>query len=114
MESILPDVRRFLPRETARRLFLRDLGERIPPLVDKHIGRLHWDFVQRLDRSRRDLRSALDRSLEATIESLGAGIERSDRDRQRSAEDALRAKEDVQVRRGRLDQLRHAFLIHAS
>lgn len=114
MESILPDVRRFLPRETARRLFLRDLGERIPSLVDKHIGRLHWDFVQRLDRSRRDLRSALDSSLEATIESLGAGIERSERDRQRSAEAALRAKEQVRVHRRRLDGLRQAFLTDAS
>ncbi len=46
----------------------------------------------------------LDRSLEATIESLGAGIERSERDRQRSAEDALRAKEDVRVDRRRLEQ----------
>ena len=88
---------------------MRDLRERIPSLVDKHIGRLHWDFVQRLDRSRRDLSSALDRSLEATIESLGAGIERSERDRKRSAEDALRAKDDVRVHRRRLEQLSEAF-----
>ena len=78
LESILPDVRRFLPRETARRLVPARPAGADPSLVDKHIGRLHWDFVQRLDRSRRDLSSALDRSLEATIESLGAGIERSE------------------------------------
>jgi hypothetical protein len=107
--SILPDVRRFLPTGTARRLIERDIRRRIPELVDKHSGRLRWDFVQRLERSRRELKLVLDERLDATIEGLRAGIERSERDRQRSVEDALRAKDDVRAERLRLDRLRRAF-----
>jgi hypothetical protein len=107
--SILPDVRRFLPTGTARRLIERDIRRRIPELVDKHSGRLRWDFVQRLERSRRELQLALDERLDATIEGLLAGIERSERDRQRSADDALRAEDEMRAERLRLDRLRRAF-----
>jgi hypothetical protein len=109
LESILPDVRRFLPRGTARRLVERDLKRRIPELVDKHSGRLRWDFVQRVERSRHELQVALDERLEATIESLRAGIERSEQDRQRSTEYALRVKEEMREVRLRLDRLRQVF-----
>jgi tRNA U34 5-carboxymethylaminomethyl modifying GTPase MnmE/TrmE len=112
--SILPDVRRFLPTGTARRLIERDIRRRIPELVDKHSGRLRWDFVQRLERSRRELQLALDERLDATIEGLRAGIERSERDRQRSVEDALRAEDDVRAERLRLDRLRRAFQMSLS
>ncbi len=107
--SILPDVRRFLPAGAARRLIERDIRRRIPELVDKHSGRLRWDFVQRLERSRRELQAALDERLDATIEGLRAGIERSESDRQRSAEDALRAEDEMRAERLRLDRLRRAF-----
>ncbi len=109
LESLLPDFRRFLPRASARRLLERDLRERIPSLVDKHSGRLRWDFVQRLEQSRRELELALNRRLEETIESLSAGIERSERDRVRSAEDARRAKEEIGTHRRQLDGLRRTF-----
>ena len=109
IESLLPDVRRFLPRRTARRLLERDLRERIPSWVDKHSGRLRWDFVQRLEQSRRELELALNRRLEETIGSLSAGIERSERDRVRSADDARRAREQMRTQRRRLAGLRRTF-----
>jgi GTPase Era involved in 16S rRNA processing len=113
LESLLPDVRRFLPRETARRRLERGLQERIPMLVDKHSGRLRWDFVQRLEQSRRELEVTLDRRLEATIGSLTEGIERSERDRDRSAEDARRAKERMRTQRRQLADLRRTLLRHS-
>lgn len=110
LESILPDVRRLLPRGTARRLVERDLRRRIPEWVDKHSGRLRYDFVQRLDRSQRELRRTLDERLEATIANLRAGMERSERDRQRTQEEARSAGERLRELRGRLDRLREEFL----
>jgi tRNA U34 5-carboxymethylaminomethyl modifying GTPase MnmE/TrmE len=107
--SILPDVRRFLPAGTARRLIERDIRQRIPELVDKHSGRLRWDFVQRLERSRRELQLALDERLDATIEGLNTGIERGEEDRRRSAEDARRAGDLLRAERLRLDRLGRAF-----
>lgn len=107
--SIVPDVRRFLPQGVVKRLVLRDVRERIPPLVDKHSGRLRWDFVQRLEKSRRELELVLDRRLEATIGGLRAGIERSEVDRRRSAEDAVREAETLDAFRLRLDRVRRSL-----
>jgi tRNA U34 5-carboxymethylaminomethyl modifying GTPase MnmE/TrmE len=110
LESLLPDVRRFLPGGAARRLVERDLRRRIPGWVDKHSGRLRYDFVQRLDRSQRELRRALEDRLEATIGNLQAGIERSEHDRKRTQQEARSAGERLREFRSRLDRLRDAFL----
>jgi GTPase Era involved in 16S rRNA processing len=110
LESLLPDVRRLLPRGTARRLLERGLKERIPSLVDMYSGRLRWDFVQRLEQSRLELEVRLEGRLEETIGSLSAAIERSEGDRVRSAEDTQRARENTRTQRHRLDGLHRAFL----
>jgi len=109
LESILPDVRRFLPRGTGRRLLERDLARRVPQLVDKHCGRLRYDFVSRLEDARRRLERTLDQRLDATIEGLRGGIRRSELDRRRSAEEADRARQANAATRSRLEDLRRAF-----
>jgi signal recognition particle receptor subunit beta len=113
LESILPDMRRMLPRGTARRLLERDLRRRIPEWVDKHSGRLRYDFVQRLDRSQRELQRTLDDRLEATIGNLRVGIERSEHDRRRTQQEARSARERLRELRGRQDRLREEFLRRA-
>jgi GTP-binding protein EngB required for normal cell division len=110
LESILPDVRRLLPRRSALRLLERDMAERIPRWVDKHSGRLRWDFVQRIDQTLRELGLALDRRLEATIERLTEGLERSKGDQARSEENAREVGERASSLRRRLDDLRRTFL----
>ncbi len=85
-EAILPDMRRLLTEKAARRLLLKDVRERVPMLVDRHRGRMRWDFDQRLDRSRRELERDLDTRLDATIESLRSGLERARRQRAGAAE----------------------------
>jgi GTPase SAR1 family protein len=105
LESLLPDVRGFLPRKAARKLFLKDLRGRVPMLVDKHCGRLRWDFQQRLGRSRVALERDLDGRLEATIESLRLGVQRAVSERARSAEDARAAAEELAAARAELREL---------
>jgi small GTP-binding protein len=77
LESLLPDARRHLPRKMARRLVERGLEARIPMIVDKHCGRLRYDFVRRLEGSRLALRRELDQRLAATIAGIQRGAERS-------------------------------------
>ncbi|MFN2545322.1 MAG: dynamin family protein [Actinomycetota bacterium] len=102
LESLLPDVRRYLPAGMARKLALREVRTRIPDLLDKHAGRLRWDFQQRLDRSRVSLQRTLDRRLAATIESLRHGVERAMVDRAASAERVDIAKTRLAEQRTRL------------
>ncbi len=88
LESLLPDLRRYLPRKVARKLVERDVMEAIPRLVDKHMGRLRYDFVTRLDQSVRALERELVDRLSSTVESLRAGVRRAQEERERSAEHA--------------------------
>lgn len=86
LESILPDVRRVLPREVVRNRLIKDLRRRIPVLVEKHCGRLRWDFQQRLDQARRELQGELDSRLESTIGGLRIGVQRASEERGRTKE----------------------------
>ncbi len=109
LESILPDVRGYLPKKTARWLMEKEVNERIPMLVDKHCGRLRWDFVQRLDRSRIALEHALDERLAATIESLRRAVARSEVDRRRTESEARSAEERAEVARRELADLERSL-----
>ncbi|MHB8512450.1 MAG: dynamin family protein [Actinomycetota bacterium] len=88
IESLLPDLNRFRSQESARKRLLKDAHERIPSLLDKHAGRLRWDFQQRLERSRLELQRTLDQRLNATIASLRLGIVRASEKRALSNRDA--------------------------
>jgi hypothetical protein len=77
VESILPDVRRVLPSGVVARLVERDLRRRIPELVDRHRGRLRWDFQQRLEATSRTVMREVDDRLAAAVDALRRAIERS-------------------------------------
>lgn len=110
LESILPDLRGYLPKRLARRLAERDVMDEIPRLVDKHMGRLRYDFVRRLEDSCRALERELVERLGSTIESLRSGVHRAQGERERSAEHARRASEDAHVLRAELDELDRLLL----
>lgn len=105
IDSILPDVRRFLPTRTARQLALRDMDERIREAVDKHCGRLRSDLAERLQRSRLELERALDARLRDAVEALRRGLERAERE----AAGSRRSAADPRLRAARehLDELTH-------
>jgi hypothetical protein len=109
VESLLPDVRRLLPSRTARKLLEREARARIHEIVDRHCGRLRWDFVQRIERSRLELERALDARLDATIDALTRGIERADLERASSETEVARARARSQEWRCRLQALRSRF-----
>ncbi len=102
VESILPDVRRFLPTQTARRMVLRDMDQHIHEAVDKHRGRLRYDLWQRLERSRLELERTLDARLAETVEAIRRGLERSER---RVQEAGAAADGSTREARARLERL---------
>jgi hypothetical protein len=113
LESLLPDMSRLLPTGMARKRLSRDVREKVPSLVDKHCGRLRWDFVQRLDRSRLALERALDERLDATVESLRLGVRRALNERSRSEAEARSARAETEASRRRLESLDAAFVLVA-
>ncbi len=87
LESLLPDMSRLLPGRVARRRLLKEVNERIPDLIDKQCGRLRWDLVQRLEKSRLALERDLDARLYAMVHSLRHGVQRALEERSQSESD---------------------------
>ncbi len=92
LESLLPDLRGYLPAGVARKLLLRRVRERVPEMVAKHCGRLRWDFVRRLEESVTRLEGELSGRLEVTVESLRRAMARALEQRTSSEERVLRAR----------------------
>lgn len=107
--SILPDAARVLPAEMVRARALRRVRDRTPELVDKHCGRLRWDFVQRLEASRLALERMLNERIEATVASLRLGLQRARDDRTRSEGDLAAATASGAALRERLEAVDDAL-----
>jgi small GTP-binding protein len=90
IQMTIEAIRRRTPASIARRMLGRKIDEDIPILVDKHCGRLRWDYSQRLDKIRVRLTGELAAQLEATLDGLRRGVERA-RERRAVSESDLTA-----------------------
>jgi len=95
-------IRRRTPTSIARRMLRRKLDEDIPILVDKHCGRLRWDYSQRLDKVRSRLTGELVDRLEGTLTSLRRGVEQAQSRRAASESDLTAATAELDATLGRL------------
>ena len=105
LESILPDVSGVLPQRWSSSRALKRVRERTPLLVDKHCGRLRWDYVQRLEASRASLQRVLDDRFESTIESLRVGLDRAASERAKGVREEAVVADQAHATRARLDEL---------
>ncbi|HEX9866148.1 MAG TPA: hypothetical protein VGC03_14380, partial [Acidimicrobiia bacterium] len=90
MQLAVEAIRRRTPKSIARRMLQRKVDDDIPILVDKHCGRLRWDYSQRLDKIRTRMTGELTERLDGTLSSLRRGIERA-RSRHAASESDLMA-----------------------
>lgn len=105
IEADIEAVRRKLPKPLARRMLLRKFEGKIPVLVDKHCGRLRYDFARRLQQSRERLIRELNGQLDSILDSLRSGMERA-RDRREESESlAASAGSDLVRVRARLEAI---------
>lgn len=112
-ESLLPDIRRHMPQKMIRRRLEQDLHARIPRIVDKQCGRLRYDFVQRMERSRVDLQRQLDDHLAATIGAVRAATDRSTEERAAGTTRVAERCREIGRERGALTSIRIRIEEHA-
>ncbi|MDD3581394.1 MAG: dynamin family protein [Desulfobacca sp.] len=86
-----------LPRALTKGLLLKKLLENISEMVDKHCGRLRYDFHQRLQEIARDFRQTWLARIDDTTQSIRQALERARAQKQTSAQ-------AVAARAGQLDQ----------
>lgn len=101
IQMTIEAIRRRTPRSIASRMLRRRFDEDIPLLVDKHCGRLRWDYAQRLDKVRTRLTGELADRLESTLASLRRGVEQAHHRRAAAASDlsTVTAELDETLRR---------------
>lgn len=103
LEILQITVTSLLPRALTKGLLLKKLLENVTELVDKHCGRLRYDFHQRLQEIARDFRQTWISKIDDTTQSIRQALERARDQKQSSAQAAT-------VRVGQLDQSLEAIL----
>ena len=97
LEILQMTVTSLLPRALTKGLLLKKLLENVTELVDKHCGRLRYDFHQRLQDIARDFRQTWLVKIDDTTQSIRQALERARSQKQTSAQ-------AVAARAGQLDQ----------
>jgi small GTP-binding protein len=97
LEILQMTVTSLLPRALTKGLLLKKLLENVTELVDKHCGRLRYDFHQRLQEIARDFRQTWVSKIDDTTQSIREALERARTQKQSNAQ-------AVAERAGQLDQ----------
>jgi hypothetical protein len=86
LEILQMTVTSLLPRALTKGLMLRKLLENVTELVDKHCGRLRYDFHRRLQEIGRDYRQTWLAKVDHTTQSIRQALERALAQKQSSTE----------------------------
>jgi GTP-binding protein EngB required for normal cell division len=76
LEILQMTVTSLLPRALTRGMLRKKLLENVGELVDKHCGRLRWDFQQRLQEIARDFRQTWLSKIDDTTQGIKQALER--------------------------------------
>jgi small GTP-binding protein len=97
LEILQMTVTSLLPRALTKGLLLKKLLENVGELVDKHCGRLRYDFHQRLGEIARDFRQTWLSKIDDTTQGIRQALDRALAQKQTSAQTTA-------ARMGQLDQ----------
>ncbi len=96
LEILQMTVTSLLPRALTKGLLLKKLLENVAELVDKHCGRLRYDFQQRLQELARDFRQDWLAKIDDTTQSIAQALERARAQKQTSAQAVSRRTGEVE------------------
>lgn len=105
LEILQMTVTNLLPRALTKGLFLRKLLENVTELVDKHCGRLRWDFHERLNEVAREFKQTWLEKIDDTTLSLRQALDRALAQKQASAAATDLRLGEIDQRLGEIVQL---------
>jgi len=98
LEIIQMTVTGLLPRALTRGLLLKKLQENVVELVDKHCGRLRWDFHQRFQEIAREFRQVWLARIDDTTQSIRQALARALAQKQASLQDTQKRLTELDQR----------------
>ncbi len=98
LEILQMTVASLLPRALTKGLLLKKLLENVAELVDKHCGRLRYDFQQRLQELTRDFRKDWLSRIDDTTQGIRQALERARAQKRSSTQAAARRAGEMEQR----------------
>ena len=98
LEILQMTITNLLPRALTKGLLIKKLLENVTELVDKHCGRLRYDFHQRLQEIARDFRQTWVSKIDDTTQGIREALERAWAQKQSSAQAASQRMNELDQR----------------
>jgi GTP-binding protein EngB required for normal cell division len=95
-----------LPKFIGEKIILKKMKEYILEMADVQGGRVRYDFVKRLDKSKLDFRWEMLQRIEATIEGISTAIEKGMNQRNRGEKEVGKRKEELSETAQRLNEIK--------
>jgi len=99
-----------LPKFIGDKVILKKMQEYLVRAVDLQLGRSGNDFQERIDKSKLDFRWEMLRRIEATIEGIGAAVEKGLTQRSKGEEELEKRKRELSETAKRLDDFMEKLL----
>lgn len=104
LEILQMTITSLLPRALTKGMLLKKLLENLQELVDKHCGRLRYDFRQRLQELARDYRQVWLAQIDETIGSIRQALERARQQKQQSEQSTAQRLGELDTRLAAISQ----------
>lgn len=110
LEIITSSLTLSLPKFIGERIIIRKMKEYLHRVITMQLCRIGSDFEKRLGKSKLDFRWEMLQRLEATIEGIGAAIEKGMSQRSKSEKEATERKNEVAAILARLDDIKDGLM----
>jgi GTPase SAR1 family protein len=98
-----------LPKFIGDRIVLKKMKEYLERIVTMQAARAGTDFEERLDRSNREFRREMFRTIDATIEGIAGAIDKGMAERSRGTREVEERKRELSAAKGKLDDVRRSL-----
>jgi FKBP-type peptidyl-prolyl cis-trans isomerase 2 len=99
-----------LPKFIGEKIIIKKMKEYLYWVIDVQTARVGYDFEQRLEKSKLDFRWEMLQRIEATIEGIGAAIEKGMTLRSRSENEATERRKQVSDGLARFDEIKDRLM----
>jgi GTPase SAR1 family protein len=110
LEIIASSLTLSLPKIIGEKIIIRKMREYLNRVITMQLCRIGSDFEERLDKSKLDFRWDMLRRIEATVEGIGAAVEKGMAQRSRSEKEAAERKKEVLDILNRLNGIKDTVL----
>jgi GTPase SAR1 family protein len=110
LEIIASSLALALPKFIGEKIILKKMKEYLNRVITMQLARIGCDFEERLIKSKLDFRWEMFQRIEATIEGIGAAIEKGMSQRSKSEKEATERKNEVSDVLARLDNIKDRLM----